>query len=953
MLLNHAKSQKAEQLHALHQEQNQADPRARPPYQFTDSLDDLRGFPSIRARTNFPSFSLRRRRLTPAMLHCHVRLRRAQRERRDLAGAGGGRPPHGHLLLHVRRRHGRRRRRHRRRERGRHAAAHAAARPAARGGRRHCHEAVRRLGRRRPLQLHDPLQHLHHLAHARPLRRLLLDAPEAHLQRALHLRHVHILPGQPPVHDGQEVPLLVLLVRPHRELLPVRLLRDVEVAVAAHRLEQHHAVAVHVRLDGDGQVGEPLRREVPPGAAHAGERPVPVVLGVDELGEAEVGHLGVVLLVEQDVLRLDVAVHDGVAALLVQVRDAARRAHGHREPRRPRHRLAAVAAAAGAEEEGVQRAVLHELVDEQAVPALGAEADEADQVEVVRAADGGHLHPELLLPLLDPLQLLHRHHRPVRQHAAVHGAEPARAQLLLEPLGRPLQLAVRELHRRAGRVLQQRVLRRRRPVLRAVPAERPPQRPLGEDQPGHHAEDDQRHDPPAQAGGPRGGRAAGAEGRVGLAGETDLDEGRAGERRRLVCADEVGHLEEAEAGAVGERGGGDAGAAGQAVEAARGDADEELLGGDLRRVGEELRVVELEHGGVARAVLELHLALAPAAGVVGVVELEVQRRAPAHRRRAVVAAHAHVAAVAEHLALVGHRGPLLRRRAAAAPGAVGAEVAVRVEAHEAQHVAALAVVAAVGDDDGGVERAVGEGDDAVGLHRERRGAERLVGGEGGVVALVEVGDGGGAGGGPLEREVAGGPVDGEDVGARGEVHAGGEVLGHDHGVRRVVEGLPQGAPRGVLEHEVAALLEGGRGDAPAGGAGRPEHGAGAVDQLQVAGGREAERAPRVDGRAGARGPDGDAAGVGDRGDGERGRGRGRREGEGEGGVGRRPRGRVAARREGGAQGHVLAMGQEREEEEAAAAEDGEIPPRRPHLSWTDGSVEDDRGFLRRELQRRS
>nr|CAB3497538.1 unnamed protein product [Digitaria exilis] len=93
--------------------------------------------------------------------------------------------------------------------------------------------------------------------------------------------------------------------------------------------------------------------------------------------------------------------------------------------------------------------------------------------------------------------------------------------------------------------------------------------------------------------------------------------------------------------------------------------------------------------------MELHLALASAARVGCVGELEVQRRAAAHRRRAVVAAHAHVAAVAEHPALVLHRRPLRRRGVAAARHAVGAEVSVGVEAHEPQHVDGLAIVAAV------------------------------------------------------------------------------------------------------------------------------------------------------------------------------------------------------------------------------------------------------------------
>uniref|UniRef100_K4AIT2 Uncharacterized protein n=1 Tax=Setaria italica TaxID=4555 RepID=K4AIT2_SETIT len=364
-------------------------------------------------------------------------------------------------------------------------------------------------------------------------------------------------------------------------------------------------------------------------------------------------------------------------------------------------------------------------------------------------------------------------------------------------------------------------------------------------------------------------------GRVGQPGKADLHEGRARQRGRPVGAHEVGDLEPAQARSIGERRGRHAGDGGEAVEAAGGDPDEELLGCDLRRVGEELRVVELEHGGVAGAVLEVHLAPAAVARVGGVAELEVLRRAPAHRRRAVVAAHAHVAAVAEHLALVRHRRPLLRRRVAAARRAVGAEVAVGVEPQEPQHVAALAVVAAVRHHDRGRRQPeVGQQHEAVGLYRERRRAQRHVPREGRVVAFVE-------------RQVPGALVNGEDVGAGGEVHPGGEFLRHDHRVRGVVERLPQGG-FGVLEHEVATLLDGRGGDALAAGHGRPEHDPRSVDELEVTAGREAERAARVNGGAGARGPDGDPAGVGDGGN-EEGRGsRGRREGERECVVGRRP-----------------------------------------------------------------
>ena len=51
------------------------------------------------------------------------------------------------------------------------------------------------------------------------------------------------------------------------------------------------------------------------------------------------------------------------------------------------------------------------LVDEQALRALGAAADEADQVLVLDAGDHVHLHEELrlALPRLAHAQLLHRH----------------------------------------------------------------------------------------------------------------------------------------------------------------------------------------------------------------------------------------------------------------------------------------------------------------------------------------------------------------------------------------------------------------------------------------------------------------------------------------------------------------------------------------------------------------
>lgn len=70
--------------------------------------------------------------------------------------------------------------------------------------------------------------------------------------------------------------------------------------------------------------------------------------------------LGIVVLVEEDVLRLDVAVDDAVATLLVEVGDATGGADSDGKPRRLRH----LAARRVGEEEGIEGAVLHELVGE-------------------------------------------------------------------------------------------------------------------------------------------------------------------------------------------------------------------------------------------------------------------------------------------------------------------------------------------------------------------------------------------------------------------------------------------------------------------------------------------------------------------------------------------------------------------------------------------------------------
>jgi hypothetical protein len=127
---------------------------------------------------------------------------------------------------------------------------------------------------------------------------------------------------------------------------------------------------------------------------HSGAR-YPAEVPPHQLGEAEVGDLRHQRAVEQDVLRLDVAVDDAVAAALVQVQQPPRRADRDLVPRAP----AQHGGGGGFSEEGlVQRAVGHVVVDEQPLAAAaGAEAAEADEVDVVDRADGAHLVPELLV----------------------------------------------------------------------------------------------------------------------------------------------------------------------------------------------------------------------------------------------------------------------------------------------------------------------------------------------------------------------------------------------------------------------------------------------------------------------------------------------------------------------------------------------------------------------------
>jgi hypothetical protein len=116
-------------------------------------------------------------------------------------------------------------------------------------------------------------------------------------------------------------------------------------------------------------------------------------------------------------------------------------------------------------ETGRDAAVGHVGVDEEALPAGGAEPDEAEQVAVHGEADHLHLRAELRFArrARRVVEALHRHRRAVGEPAAVHVPEPAFPQDVprAEPVRGGLQLPQPELphvpqprHRRHPAALQ-------------------------------------------------------------------------------------------------------------------------------------------------------------------------------------------------------------------------------------------------------------------------------------------------------------------------------------------------------------------------------------------------------------------------------------------------------------------------------------------------------------------
>ncbi|MQM18917.1 hypothetical protein Taro_051918 [Colocasia esculenta] len=210
--------------------------------------------------------------------------------------------------------------------------------------------------------LNSTLQHLCHLLHGRPQRRLLLDAPQGHLHQ----------PVQSPLicqwlclvlHQRVKPPLSEAIVRPVRQHLLRLPGLCVHISPAADDFQQHDAEAVHIHLGRDRQALEPLGRDV--SSCSSDVREGSALVRPQQLGHPEVGDPGCEVVVDEDVLRLDVAVDDLGAAVFVQIQDA---------PRDPEGELhAGVPMQPGASlEEVEQRAVAHILVRQEPMRPLVA-----------------------------------------------------------------------------------------------------------------------------------------------------------------------------------------------------------------------------------------------------------------------------------------------------------------------------------------------------------------------------------------------------------------------------------------------------------------------------------------------------------------------------------------------------------------------------------------------------
>ncbi|BAT18017.1 Os12g0609025, partial [Oryza sativa Japonica Group] len=297
------------------------------------------------------------------------------------------------------------------------------------GGRRRCghrravrrHRHPHREARQRRL---EP-QHADGLPDGRPQAAVGVRAPEPDGQHALHLRDVELAvqPRVGGVEDAAPGGAAVRVPDPLRQVDRVlAAVDDHRGPPAAGHLEKDDAEAVHVGLDArpPGEE-EALRVDVPHRAGDARRARAPAV--VYEPREAEVAEPGAERRVQHDVARLDVAVHDALLRLVVQVHQRGADAEHDLVPGRPWQHVPRTV------DVGVEAAIGHELVDEeQLVAAVVAPADERHEVAVAEPADDPHLGDELLPSLTRCLgHPLHGHVAAV-QEPAVHRPEAATPQ---------------------------------------------------------------------------------------------------------------------------------------------------------------------------------------------------------------------------------------------------------------------------------------------------------------------------------------------------------------------------------------------------------------------------------------------------------------------------------------------------------------------------------------------
>uniref|UniRef100_A0A452ZK61 Uncharacterized protein n=1 Tax=Aegilops tauschii subsp. strangulata TaxID=200361 RepID=A0A452ZK61_AEGTS len=179
------------------------------------------------------------------------------------------------------------------------------------------------------------------------------------------------------------------------------------------------------------------------------------IVSVLDLGQPKVGDLGLKVVIEKDVGRLDVAMDDLRMTVLVQVCQALGRPERDPPPALPVQQRRSVA---GVVQVGLERVVGDVLVDEQPLVAMDAVPQQRDEVAVVHAADALHLGAELALALPaagpEPLDGHLPRRRARAQRAAVHVPEPALPQQLgvREPVRRRRQVRVRHRAARDRRV---------------------------------------------------------------------------------------------------------------------------------------------------------------------------------------------------------------------------------------------------------------------------------------------------------------------------------------------------------------------------------------------------------------------------------------------------------------------------------------------------------------------